>query len=79
LEGIPAGHYIFFGHIQNRFQSKNYLGVPFAKAAVRLFALFPIRKTTAEKSLVFLKREIPLLSLTQKKSTSMISFAMPKE
>jgi hypothetical protein len=27
------------------------LGVPFAKAAVRLFALFPIRKTTAKKSL----------------------------
>jgi hypothetical protein len=42
------------------------LDVSFAKATVRLFALFPIRKTTAKEP-CFLKREIPLLSLTLKK------------
>jgi hypothetical protein len=54
------------------------LGVPYAKTAVRLSAIFPIRKTTAKKAF-FLKREIPLLSLTQKKATIMKSFAIAKQ
>lgn len=39
--------------------------MPSAKAPVRLSAVFLIRKTTAKKSLVFLKQEMPLLSFMQ--------------
>jgi hypothetical protein len=53
------------------------LDVPSAKASVRLFALFPIRKTTAKKSL-FSKTGDTAAILDAKKAANVISFAIAK-